>query len=104
MKTPREIKQYRQKLYEVIFEADTKQGRLFNVILLLCIFASVGVIILESVESVRDNYGGLLRGLEWFFTIIFTLEYAARLWPVNRKRHYIVSFVGMIDLLAIVRT
>lgn len=104
MKTPREIKQYRQKLYEVIFEADTKQGRLFNVILLLSIFASVGVIILESVESVRDNYGGLLRGLEWFFTIIFTLEYAARLWTVTRKRHYIFSFFGIIDLLSILPT
>lgn len=59
---------------------------------------------MESVKPIEDEYGRLLRGLEWFFTIVFTLEYAARIWTVNRKRRYIFSFFGIIDLLSILPT
>jgi hypothetical protein len=69
---------FRLKLYEVIFEADTRTGRSFDVALLFCILASVLVIILESVETIREAWGIWLRGLEWFFTIIFTIEYLSR--------------------------
>jgi voltage-gated potassium channel len=94
-------KSLRQLCYEIIFEADTQAGRNFNIILLVSILASVTIIILESVESIRHNYGTLLRGLEWFFTILFTAEYFARVWTVNNQKKYIFSFFGIIDLLAI---
>jgi voltage-gated potassium channel len=91
----------RERWYEIIFEADTKEGRLFNVILLICILASIGIIVLESVASIREDYGTLLRALEWTFTIIFTIEYVARIWTLNKKKKYIFSFFGIIDLLSI---
>ncbi len=91
----------RDRWYEIIFEADTKEGRLFNVVLLVCILASVGIIILESVAAIREDFGMILRALEWLFTGIFTVEYIARLWTVKNKRKYIFSFFGIIDLLSI---
>ena len=94
-------KTIRQRWYEIIFEADTQAGRNFNIILLIAILASVTTIVLESVESIRNDYGSWLRGLEWLFTIVFTLEYVARIWTVNNRKKYILSFFGIIDLLAI---
>jgi voltage-gated potassium channel len=94
-------KALKQKAYEIIFEADTRAGRLFNVVLFVAIIASVAIIVLESVESIRARYGTLLRALEWFFTILFTLEYLARVWTVNQRIKYTRSFFGIIDLLAI---
>jgi voltage-gated potassium channel len=91
----------RERWYEIIFEADTKEGRLFNVVLLVCILASIGIIILESVAGIREDYGSILRALEWVFTIIFTIEYFARIWTLNKKKKYIFSFFGIIDLLSI---
>jgi voltage-gated potassium channel len=91
----------RERWYEIIFEADTKEGRLFNVILLFSILASVAIIILESVPAIREEYGEILRPIEWTFTIIFTAEYFARIWTLNKKKKYIFSFFGLIDLLSI---
>lgn len=98
MKAP---EQTRKRLYEIIFEADTREGRLFNVLLLVSILASVAIVVLESVSTISKTYGHILRVLEWFFTIIFTLEYIARIWTVNNKKKYIFSFFGIIDLLSI---
>jgi voltage-gated potassium channel len=92
---------FRLKLYEVIFEADTRTGRSFDVALLFCILASVLVIILESVETIREAWGIWLRGLEWFFTIIFTIEYLSRAGLLPAEKKYIFSFFGIIDLLSI---
>lgn len=94
----------RKKLYEVIFKADTPAGKLFDVVLIICILASVGVVMLDSIRSVHDQYQPLLYGLEWFFTILFTIEYLLRLYCVSSKLKYAVSFFGIVDLLAIVPT
>jgi voltage-gated potassium channel len=91
----------KQKLYETIFEADTKAGRMFNILLLVSILASVTIIILESVESISNRFGQILRPLEWFFTAVFTIEYFARIWTVSKKKKYLFSFFGIIDLLSI---
>jgi voltage-gated potassium channel len=95
---------WRTWLYEVIFEADTKTGKTFDVILLWSILLSVVAVLLESVESIRENYGGLLLGVEWFFTILFTIEYAIRVICVRRPVLYVRSFFGIVDLLAILPT
>jgi len=94
----------RQRTYEIIFEHDTPAGKAFDVALILVIVASVIVVMLESVQPVRAEHGALLRTLEWGFTILFTLEYALRLWCVDRPLRYARSFFGVVDLLAILPT
>lgn len=93
-----------QKLYEIIFEADTPAGKAFDVLLIICILLSVGVVMLESVAAIRSQWGPLLHIAEWFFTILFTFEYILRLYCVRSKLRYAISFFGIVDLLAILPT
>ncbi|MFN3150371.1 ion transporter [Bremerella sp.] len=95
---------WRQQVYEIVFEADTPAGVLFDVLLLAAIFLSVMVVMLESVESLRLQYGPLLVGAEWFFTVLFTVEYGVRIACARRPLRYIFSFYGIVDLLAILPT
>ncbi len=88
-------------LHEIIFEADTKAGKIFDIILLIVIAASVIVVALESVDYLHDEYLELFFYLEWGFTIIFTVEYILRLYSVYNPMKYARSFFGIIDLLAI---
>ena len=95
---------WRNRLYEVIFEADTPAGRAFDVALILTIILSVAAVMLESVSSVRREIGDLLRTSEWIFTILFTVEYAVRLFSARQPKKYALSFFGIVDLLAVVPT
>jgi len=104
MKSKQDLSGWRLKLYEIIFEADTPQGRLFDIAVLVCILLSVLVVMLESVDSVREQLHIWLIRAEWFFTIIFSLEYIARIYIVLERRKYILSFFGIIDLLSILPT
>ena len=94
----------REKTYEVIFGSHTFWGRFFDVALIVAILGSVTAIMLESVASIEASYGPLLTAVEWGFTILFTIEYALRLWCVRRTMGYATSFFGVIDLLAILPT
>lgn len=94
----------RERLYTVIFEADTRAGRLFDLSLIAAILLSVTVVVLTSVAPVAAAHGELLNALEWFFTLLFTAEYLARLCCVRHPLRYAKSFFGLIDLLAIVPT
>ena len=91
----------KHRIHEIIFEADTKLGLLFDVVLLAAILCSVIVVCLDTVEVVNERYGGLLRKLEWFFTILFTIEYLLRLYCVRRPVKYATSFFGIVDLIAV---
>lgn len=91
-------------MYEIIFEADTRAGRLFNEVLLFIILVSVFLVMLESIGAIRLKYLQLLRILEWIITIIFTIEYLVRIWVVDKPVRYIFSFYGLIDLLALLPT
>ena len=95
---------WRTYLYEVIFEADTTAGKAFDVVLLWSILTSVLAVLLDSVVSIREDYGTWLYALEWFFTILFTIEYAVRLYCVRHPRLYARSFYGIVDLLSILPT
>lgn len=95
---------WRERWYEVIFEADTPAGKLFDVLLLIAIVFSVLVVMCESVESIRVEHPQLLLGAEWFFTLLFTLEYGVRIVCAPRPLRYIFSFYGIVDLLAILPT
>jgi voltage-gated potassium channel len=94
----------RQRLQEVIFEAETPGGKAFDVALLITIVLSVLAVLLESVTSIQTRYGGLLRTFEWFVTALFTAEYLLRLYSVERPVRYARSFFGVVDLLAILPT
>ena len=94
----------RSRIHEVIFEADTPAGKTFDIILLVMIVLSVLAVILESVASVRAQYGTVLRAFEWTVTIAFTIEYLLRLLSVGRPLKYARSFFGVVDLLSILPT
>ncbi len=95
---------WRLRLYTIIFEADTRAGRAFDVVVIAAILASVAVVVLDSVGSIGARFGGLFGVLEWFFTVLFTLEYAARLLCVRQPWRYATSVFGLIDLLAVLPT
>lgn len=95
---------WRLKVHEVIFEADTPAGKWFDVLLILAILASVVLVMLDSVGTIQKSYGPILLAGEWFFTILFTIEYILRLASVGRPLAYATSFFGVVDLLAILPT
>ncbi len=95
---------WRNRLHEVIFEADTMAGKLFDIALIWSIICSVTVVLLDSVTVIHANYGEWLYAAEWFFTILFTIEYIVRLIGVHRPLKYATSFFGLVDLLAILPT
>lgn len=95
---------WRQRWYTIIFEADTRQGRLFDVVLLIAIVASVGVVMLDSIPSMHARLGTFFTVLEWMFTLLFTAEYVMRLSVVKRPLHYVFSFYGVIDFISIMPT
>lgn len=95
---------WRAYWHEVIFEADTPAGKAFDIALLGCIVLSVIAVLLESVASIRAEYGPQLRAIEWGFTALFTVEYLARLASVTRPWSYASSPFGLIDLCAILPT
>lgn len=95
---------WRHRLHEIIFEADTRAGRAFDIALIWCIVLSVGAVMLESIESIRLRYGSELLAIEWFFTVLFTIEYLLRLIAVRRPLSYALSFYGLVDLLAVLPT
>lgn len=92
---------WRQKLFSIIFEADTPAGKAFDIGLLILILLSVAIVLLQSVPSINARYGLWLIRIEWIITILFTLEFILRLLCIKKPGKYIGSFYGMIDLLAI---
>ena len=99
-----ETSRWRQRLHTVIFEADTRAGRAFDVALIVCILASIGLVVLESVAAVNARWHRELFAAELLFTVLFTVEYALRLIAVRRPLEYARSGLGIIDLLAIAPT
>ena len=95
---------WRERLHEIVYESDTFAGRSFDIVLLWCILASVIVVMLESVASVRATHGNLLSLIEWGFTLLFTIEYVLRLLSVEHPWRYARSFYGVVDLLSILPT
>lgn len=93
-------KNWKVKLHDIIYEADTPAGKLFDIILLFVILFSIFLVMLESVESINAQYGYILDISEWIITILFSIEYLARIITVKNPRKYIFSFYGIIDLLS----
>jgi voltage-gated potassium channel len=96
------LRSVRRRLHEIIFEADTPAGRRFDTALLITIFASIAVVLLDSIASVHERHERLLLALEWTFTALFTVEYLLRLYSVEKPLRYATSFFGVVDLLAVI--
>jgi len=92
---------WRLRMYTIIFEADTRSGHLFDLTLIAFILASVAVVLLDSIASVHAKHAALFNVLEWGFTVVFSIEYVARLACVRRPLRYAKSFYGIIDLAAV---
>lgn len=91
---------FRKKLHEIIYEADTPAGKYFDIALMAIILISIAAVMLESVASIKIIYGEELAILEWVVTVLFTLEYLARIVALKKPMQYVLSFYGIIDLLA----
>jgi len=100
----KQFRPQRERLHEIIFEAETWEGKLFDVILIVAIFLSIIIVSMETVPYYHNNYGTLFYILEWIFTLFFTVEYLLRLYCVYRPWKYALSFYGIVDLLSILPT
>jgi len=94
----------RERVRKIIFESDTPEGRLFDVALIVCILLSVATVVLDTAVPIPGAFDTTFYVVEWLFTIVFTIEYALRLWSIERPLHYATSFYGLVDLLCIVPT
>ncbi len=95
---------WRLTLYNIIFRYDTFAGKAFDIGLIIAILLSILVVMLDSVVSMHHQYGNIFMFMEWFFTIIFTLEYIARIICIGKPLKYILSFYGIVDLLSTLPT
>jgi voltage-gated potassium channel len=93
---------WRHRLHNVIYESNTTAGKIFDIVLLLLIISSIVVVMLDSIESFNREYAKIFDILEWIFTILFTIEYILRLVSIGKPWRYVFSFLGLIDLLAII--
>lgn len=94
------LKGWRLRLNRIIFFSDTPAGKLFDLLLLLLIFLSVITVMMETVVSFQEQYGEILTALEWIFTILFTIEYGARIISSKKPIRYLLSPLGVIDFMA----
>ncbi len=94
----------RTKVHEIIFEADTQEGKFFDIVLLWLIVISVIMVILESVESYNAKYHDFFFTVEWILTIAFSIEYFLRIYSLKKPKYYIFSFYGVVDFLSILPT
>ena len=92
---------FKNKLYEIVFEADTPAGKTFDIILLIVILLSIILVMLESIKTFNQEHLDALRIIEWIITGIFTAEYLLRIYIVKTRYRYVLSFYGIIDLLSI---
>jgi len=95
---------FRKKIFHVIFGVNTPGGKAFDIVLLWAIVISVLLVMLESVPSIHDRWGKELVIAEWFFTILFSIEYLLRIISAPVRFRYIFSFYGMVDLVSIIPT
>lgn len=99
-----ENEKLKKDLYRIIYEADTRAGKLFDILLIWAILLSVVLVVVESVKEIAANQQILFTAGEWFFTILFSIEYLLRIYVIRKKWAYIFSFYGVVDLLSILPT
>lgn len=93
---------WRNQLHEIIYEADTPAGKFFDLSLLVVILLSIVLVMLDSIEPIGTKYALIFNILEWTITVLFSMEYIARIVCVKKPRAYIFSFYGIVDFLSTV--
>ena len=101
---PLNSKGWRSRCFDIVFGYESKAGRVFDVALVIVILASVAVVFADSVAALKHRFGMQFMALEWFFTVLFSVEYVVRLWIVRQPIRYARSFYGVVDLLALLPT
>ncbi|MGW8180476.1 MAG: ion transporter [bacterium] len=104
MKKIEPLQNLRSLFYEVIFESNTPAGKLFDVVIITFILISVAVVMLDTVPALHSSFGSVFYFTEWFFTLVFTVEYFLRLFSARRASRYAFSFYGSVDLLSVIPT
>ncbi len=94
----------KQKLYVIVFGTETRTGKIFDIVLLWAIVLSVLSVMLESVNELNVRFGEIFTVLEWSFTVLFSIEYILRILISKKPAKYALSFLGIIDLLALLPT
>ena len=94
----------KQKVYKIIFESNTPLGKWFDILLIISILISVGVVMLDSVRDIHEIHGPLLNMLEWIFTFVFTIEFMLRIYSAKNPIKYSLSFFGIVDIVSIAPT
>jgi voltage-gated potassium channel len=102
MTSPEAERDWRFRLHEIIYESNTRAGKAFDVGLLIAIFTSIIVVMLDSVESIHQQYGRLFQFAEWGYSVLFTIEYILRLISIRKPVRYVFSPLGIIDLVALI--
>jgi voltage-gated potassium channel len=95
---------WQKKVFTIIYESNTYWGKFFDVSLLIAIILSILVVMFDSIPEIHGQYGSILLVFEWAFTILFSIEYVLRIISIKVPKRYIFSFLGIIDLLAILPT
>ena len=90
----------KERLFRIVFKANTRAGKAFDLFLIAAIVLSIIVVMLDSVDSIWAEYSHILSIIEWVFTILFSLEYILRLLIVKQAQKFVFSFYGIIDLLS----
>ena len=98
------MKLSREEIHDIIFGVETRAGRIFDIVLLILILSSIIILMLESVEGLKVKWASEFFTLDWIITGLFTVEYFLRIWTSNKKRDYVLSFYGLIDLFSILPT
>lgn len=94
----------REKLAIIIFGHDTKWGQWFDIALIYAILISVLAVMLDTVDAINQEYGNWLLYAEWFFTLLFTIEYITRIYIADKPLRYVFSFYGLVDLVSVIPT
>jgi voltage-gated potassium channel len=102
MASPQNQRDWRFRLHEIIYESNTAAGKAFDVGLLIAIFTSILVVMIDSVASIHQEHGRLLQIVEWCYTALFTVEYVLRLISIRKPMRYVFSPLGIIDLVALI--
>jgi voltage-gated potassium channel len=102
--SPRQQTPLQKRFYDVIFGTETPAGKWFDIGLIVVISVSVLVVMLDSIDELHRSHGVLFLQIEWAFTILFTVEYAIRIWCAPNRAGYVRSVYGTVDLLALLPT
>ncbi len=97
-------KPWKQRVWRIVFESDTRAGRLFDVVLLWAILGSLAVVVLDSVPDLRLRFGVWFTAAEWVLTGLFSIEYVLRVWVSPKRKSYVFSVLGLVDLASVLPT